>query len=208
MGGRAGGGARAGGGGAGNELSAEQKKALEWIIGGRGFNDLTYGKFKDAAVRDEVKDAIISYAKEVGLPDSFIRLDVGTLNKGYLGMAQGTHIVLAKSVYGRTYKTALKAQQGRIDDGFSFSTSKPVSRTVLHELGHVTYNIKLTSAGQAKVGEIYKKFMGSSSKSSWGRQSHKSAEEFFAEGMAKSIIGKSDSYTKALRKVVKTHSRK
>ena len=58
---------------------------------------------------------------------------------------------------------------------------------------------------KAKVGEIFSKFTSSkSTPKGWGSYSKHSAEEFFAEGMAKSLTGKSDSYTKALRKLLKS----
>ena len=197
MGGRAGGGARSGGGGG---LSSEQRQALDFLMQQSVFNPLNVRRgFSDPAVRQEVQDAIRQYAKEVGLPSSYLTMEVGTMPKGLTGMAQGEHITLAKSVYGGTYKNAMSKQQAAVDSGRAVQTSKPVSRTVWHELGHVTYN-HLSASGKAQVASAYKSFMGSGKRTGWGSQASKSAEEFFAEGMAKSLGGKSDSWTKAIRK--------
>ena len=197
MGGRAGGGARSGGGGAG--LSSDQQRAVDFLLQQSVFNPLNPRGIKDPAVRAEVMDAIRQYAKEVGLPSSYITMEVGTLPKGRLAMVQGDHIVLAKSVYGATYGHALKVQQGKIASGESVVTGKPIAKTIVHEFGHGTYK-GLSASGKAHVAATYKAFMSSKSKSGWGSYSGKNAEEFFAEGMAKGLLGKSDKWTKALRK--------
>ena len=200
MGGRSGGGARSAGGGGGGSLSSEQRQALDFLMQQSVFNPLNARSgFSDPAVRQEVQDAIRQYAKEVGLPVSYLTMEVGTMPKGFTGMAQGEHITLAKPVYGGTYKNATSKQQAAIDSGRAVQVSKPVSRTVWHELGHVTYN-GLSASGKAQVASAYKSFMGSGKRNGWGTQATKNAEEFFAEGMAKSLGGKSDSWTKAIRK--------
>lgn len=197
MGGRAGGGTGAGKGGGG--MSSEQRQALDFLMQQSVFNPLSNRGFSDPAVRQEVQDAIKKYAQEVGLPSSYLTMEVGTMAKGLTGMAQGEHITLAKSVYGGTYKNAMSKQKASVDSGRAVQTSKPVSRTVWHELGHVTYN-KLSASGKASVDAAYKSFMSSGKRNGWGSQATKNASEFFAEGMAKSLGGKSDSWTKAIRK--------
>ena len=197
MGARSGGG---GGGGVGRTLSAEQRERLDFIFRQAVFNPLnTRRGFTDSAVRQEVQDAIEKYAKEVGLPSSYMTMEIGAMPKGVTGMAQGDHITLAKSVYGGTYKNAMNKQMTAVDSGRAVQTSKPVSRTVWHELGHVTYN-NLSASGKAQVNAAYKSFMGSGKRTGWGTQATKNASEFFAEGMAKSLGGKSDAWTKAIRK--------
>lgn len=195
MGGRAGGGAR-GGGGAG--MSREQQKALDFLLSQGLFRKDYMMGFKDAAVRDEVESAIKLYAKEVGLPSSWITMEVKALPKGRLGMSQGDHIVLAKSAYGVTYGHALKVQQGRIASGESVVTGRPIAKTVIHELGHGSYN-RLSAGGKAKVDAAYKSFMSSSKRPGWGSYSTHNASEFYAEGMAKGLLGKSDKWTKAIK---------
>lgn len=50
------------------------------------------------------------------------------------------------------------------------------------------------------LAAAYKSFMGSKSKKGWGQYAAGSVEEFYADGMAKSMLGKSDRWTKAIRK--------
>ena len=157
----------------------------------------------DAKVAAELQEAVKMYAKEIGLPEP-VDIHIETLPKGRRGVSQATgYIALSKNYFGGSYEKTMKGAMDYIKSGGSVEVSRPIMKTLHHELGHKTYNY-LSSSQKSAVGAIFSKF--SSSKSTpkgWGSYSKHSAEEFFAEGMAKSLTGKSDSYTKALRKLLK-----
>ena len=205
------GGTRGAGGGAGSgSLSAEQRQLFETtmllspnlqykadLVGLKGYKGVT-----DPKVASELQEAVKMYAKEIGLSEP-ARISLETLPKGRRGAsyANGT-IALSKNYYGGSYGKTMKGATELVKSGFSVGTSRPIMETIHHELGHRTYDY-LSSSSKAKVGAIFSKFSSGKTPKGWGSYSKHSAEEFFAEGMAKSLTGKSDSYTKALRKLLK-----
>ena len=206
------GGTRGAGGGAGSgSLSAEQRQLLETsmllspniqykpdLIGVKGYKGVT-----DAKVAAELQEAVKMYAKEIGLPEP-VDIHIETLPKGRRGMSQAMgYIALSKNYFGGSYAKAMKGAMDYMKSGGSVEVSRPVMKTLHHELGHKTYNY-LSSSQKAKLGAIFSKFSSGKTPKGWGSYSKGSAEEFFAEGMAKSLTGKSDSYTKALRKLLKS----
>jgi hypothetical protein len=211
MGGRAGGGAGMGSGARGGGLSSQQREFLETtmmlspniqykanLVGVKGYKGVT-----DERVASELQEAVKIYAKEIGLAEP-VNIHIETLPKGRRGVSQATgYIALSKNYFGGSYEKTMKGAMDYIKSGGSVEVSRPIMKTLHHELGHKTYSY-LSSSQKSAVGAIFSKF--SSSKSTpkgWGSYSKHSAEEFFAEGMAKSLTGKSDSYTKALRKLLK-----
>ena len=192
-------------------LSSQQREFLETtmmlspniqykadLIGVKGYKGVT-----DERVASELQEAVKMYAKEIGLAEP-VNIHIETLPKGRRGVSQATgYIALSKNYFGGSYEKTMKGAMDYIKSGGSVEVSRPIMKTLHHELGHKTYNY-LSSSHKSAVGAIFSKF--SSSKSTpkgWGSYSKHSAEEFFAEGMAKSLTGKSDSYTKALRKLLK-----
>lgn len=91
---------------------------------------------------------------------------------------------------------------------FLNSTNKPVQHTVIHELGHATWNSHLTGKNQVAAGKevqaLYKRFQKADPKK-WGSYGKSNINEFFAEGITKAVIGKADRWGKALVKIVKKH---
>ncbi len=210
MGGRAGGGAGIGSGARGGGLSSQQREFLEQtlmispnlqfnpnLVGVKGYKGVT-----DQRVAAELQEAVKMYAKEIGLAEP-TQISLETLPKGRRGVSYGNGtIALSKNYFGGSYDKTMKGATELVKSGYSVETSRPIMKTIHHELGHRTYDY-LSSSSKAKVGAIFSKFSSSKSTKGWGSGSRKNVEEFFAEGMAKSLTGKSDSYTKALRKLLK-----
>lgn len=213
MGGRAGGGAAGGMGkdSRGGGLSDQQREFLDTtmmlspnlqykadLVGVKGYKGVT-----DEKVAAELQEGIKMYAKEIGLAEP-MQISLETLPKGRRGVSYGNGTIsLSKNYFGGSYAKTVKGATDYMKSGGSVETSRPVMKTLHHELGHRTYD-HLSSGQKAKVDAIFSKF--SSSKATpkgWGSHAKQNASEFFAEGMAKSLTGKSDSYTKALRKILK-----
>ena len=198
------GGTRGGGGSGGNtqnpslstkEGREEQKKLLELSNLLSPLNNI-----KDQKVKAEIKEALESYSKEIGLPHE-VHIVANDLPKGRLGASDGAGtITLNTKVYNKSYKNAEKELTDRMKAGKGVTTEKSLQATVHHELAHNTYT-KLSGAKKDAVGALYKKYMSDNKVKGWGSYSKKNAEEFFAEGIAKSLTGKSDYYTKALKKL-------
>ena len=193
-----------------NALSDQQREFLETTmllspnlqyrpdsIGVKGYKGMT-----DAKVASELQEGLKMYAKEIGLAEP-TQISLETLPKGRRGVSYGNGMIaLSKNYFGGSYAKTEKGAMELMESGWSVETSRPVMKTLHHELGHRTYDY-LSSGQKEKVGAIFSKFSSSNSVKGWGKGSRQNAEEFFAEGMAKSLTGKSDSYTKALRKLLK-----
>ena len=203
MGARTGGGAGMGSGGgyAKNPILStaegrkEQKRLLELSNMLSPLNNI-----KDPKVKAEIKEALESYSKEIGLPYE-VQIIASDLAKGRLGATDGGgSITLNTKYFNKSAKNAEKELSDRMKAGKGVTTNKPLQQTVHHELAHNTYS-KLSGAKKDAVGALYKKYMSDKKVKGWGSYSKNNAEEFYAEGIAKSMTGKSDSYTKALRKL-------
>ena len=212
MGGRSGGGASGGmgSGSRGGALSAQQREFLDTtmllspnlqykadLVGVKGYKGVT-----DEKVAAELQEGIKMYAKEIGLAES-TQISLETLPKGRRGVSYGNGtIALSKNYFGGSYAKTVKGATDYMKSGGSVETSRPVMKTLHHELGHRTYDY-LSSGQKTKVDAIFRKFSSKSTPKGWGSHAKQNASEFFAEGIAKSLTGKSDSYTKALRKLLK-----
>jgi hypothetical protein len=173
----------------------EQKRLLELSNMLSPLNNI-----KDPNVKAEIKEALESYSKEIGLPYE-VQIIASDLAKGRLGATDGGgSITLNTKYFNKSAKNAEKELSDRMKAGKGVTTNKPLQSTVHHELAHNTYS-KLSGAKKDAVGALYKKYMSDKKVKGWGSYSKKNAEEFYAEGIAKSMTGKSDSYTKALRKL-------
>jgi hypothetical protein len=170
----------------------------ERLVDKKGYRGVT-----DAQMEAEIKDAITQYSKEIGLaePTQFtIENTRATIGKKVVGASGFTAIALDKQYYGGSYAKSEKLARQRQESGFSVETSRPVRKTVQHELAHATYRY-LSSESKAKVAQLYSRFTSDKSTKGWGSYSKTKAEEFYAEGIAKSLGGKKDFYTTELRKL-------
>ena len=204
------GGTRSGGAGGGGSLSSEQRDLLDRtmaispnityrpdMVDAKGYSGV-----KDEKVAAELQEAVKMYAKEIGLEEP-MHITIESLPKGRRGVSYGNGtIALSKNYFAGSYEKTLKGATDYMKSGGSVETSRPIMKTLHHELGHRTYDY-LSSGQKAKVQSLYTKFTSGKTLKGWGSYSKGSASEFFAEGMAKSLTGKSDSYTKALRKLLK-----
>lgn len=89
-----------------------------------------------------------------------------------------------------------------MDAGRVTSVSKPALKTFVHEFGHKYYK-GLSSEGRMKAEQVFSHFQiaqnaGHKSTSGWGKYSGKSAEEFYSDAVAKSVLGGSDKWTRIL----------
>lgn len=210
--GRGHGGSRGSGpGGGGGGISEQQQELLDTtmlispniryrpdMIGVKGYKGVT-----DERVAAELKEGLEMYAKEIGLSEP-AHITIDTLPKGRRGASYANgSITLSKNYFGGSYEKTMKGATDYMKSGGSVETSRPIMKTLHHELGHRTYAY-LSGGSKAQVQSLYKKFVSGKTPKGWGSYSKGSAEEFFAEGMAKSLTGKSDSFTKALRKIAKS----
>lgn len=158
-----------------------------------------YQGLKDERVTAEIKSAIETYSKEIGLPEGMI-FSVGTLPKGRMAMAQNQYITLSKAYYNGSFEAAEKKFASYQRSGFSVETNRPIARNIHHEIAHRTYDY-LSRDKKQKVAALYSRFVSDKKTKGWGSYSRSSATEFYAEGIAKSLGGKSDYYTQELRKL-------
>ena len=213
MGARAGGGNASGGGGGfdfAREAIAKGHPLFE------GFRKKDYEKtmasidknIKDPQLKAEMKAAVEKMHKEMGgLPGGNEVKIVSSkeLQKlGGSGFEFGVHtgggVYLNGRYWGHGYKHAEGIMKDQIAKGKMTDTKKPALKTFVHEFGHGYYD-KLSAGGKAKVGEIFSSFKSAKSTKGWGSYSKKSPAEFYSDAVAKSVLGGSDKWTKALGKI-------
>ena len=212
MGGRAGGGARSSGGGAGNDFARDavthpliasmQQKTLNVALASVDAN------IKDPKMRAEMKAALEKMHAEMGgLPSGLTvhlggNMDVSSAGRPnvWFGVNQGNTITLNKKYMGKGYDYAAKVQTARVANGTGITTNKPGIATFVHEVGHGYYS-GLSSAGKAQVASLHASFKSSGSHKGWGTHSSSSPAEFYADAVAKSVLGTGDKWTKALGKI-------
>lgn len=159
---------------------------------------------KDPKMKAEMKAAVEKMSKEMGGLPTGMKVEIGTAKgfQGYEwhGKVQGKTITLNKKIYGGSYDKAEGRKLLSIKAGISTSTNKPAIQTFVHEFGHKYYD-RLSSGGKMKVEQVFSHFSTSKSTKGWGSYAKKSASEFYADAVAKSVLGGSDKWTKALGKI-------
>ena len=163
---------------------------------------------KDPQMKAEMKAAVDKMHKEMGgLPGGQIvkiipSKEITKLGgSGYeFGVHTGNGVYLNARYYGRGYKSAEKFNKQQMAIGKMTTVNKPAMKTFVHEFGHGYYD-RLSSGGKAQVAKVFSQFTSSKSTKGWGSYAKKSASEFYADAVAKSVLGGSDKWTKALGKI-------
>ena len=163
---------------------------------------------KDPQLKAEMKAVVEKMHKEMGgLPG---RNEVKIVSSkefqklggsGFeLGVHNGAGVFLNGRYYGKGYKSVVKINKDLMEKGRMTTVKKPAMKTFAHELGHGYYG-RLSSGGKAQVAKVFSQFASSKSTKGWGSYAKKSASEFYADAVAKSVLGGSDKWTKALGKI-------
>ena len=219
MGGRAGGGASGGMGarsrGGGFDFAREaiapghslfekfRKEAYDKTMTSIEYN------IKDPQMKAEMKAIVEKMHKEMGgLPHSGYIVKIESSKdfrkNGGSGFEFGRHnafeIALNARYYGKGYKSVEKLNKDQMAKGKMTTVNKPAMKTFVHEFGHGYYD-GLSAGGKAQVAKVFSQFTSSKSTKGWGSYAKKSASEFYADAVAKSVLGGSDKWTKALGKI-------
>lgn len=188
------------------------------IRGGKEGADNSYkGEIKKIGSLKEIKDRKLQKDLQQGISKFESRLAVRTTVKlADLNGAYGVHVTSNGKSDGvyldrksfKTYDQVRKAKLAAYKSKFSNRTNKPTQHTVVHELAHALWTNHHTGDKQKKaaveIGVLYRTFKRRNPKS-WGSYSKTNINEFFAEGITKGLLGKPDSYTKALIKISKKY---
>jgi len=180
-------------------------------------NEESLSAISDRALRRDIQQGISKFESRLGIRQRKVKL-------AELEGAYGVHVtasdgrgnMVSQGVFldSNTFKNATKEQivKNKLEaykSGFSTKTNKPSQHTVVHELAHATWNNHLTGkkykdAGR-EINKLYRSFLRESP-SGFGSYSRYNVNEFFAEGITKHVLGKSDKYKKGLRKIVKDNN--
>lgn len=166
---------------------------------------------KDPQLKAEMKAAVEKMHKEMGgLPDGAEVKIVSSKEfqklggSGYeFGVHNGAGVFLNGRYYGKGYKSVEKLNKSQMDSGKMTTVNKPAMKTFVHEFGHGYYD-RLGKTGKAQVAKVFSEFTSSKSTKGWGSYAKKSPAEFYSDAVAKSVLGGSDKWTKALGKIKPT----
>lgn len=175
---------------------------------------------KDKAVYKEVMDGIAKFNAIFGMSNDQKNIMLGRLDQWTAGTAYSytngkfKGILLNQTVFNKPLAEVVKTRQYAYSMGFSVRTSHPAQHTVVHELGHSLWNGKwTTSTDKVKMQNLFNDFRkaypttADRKKAGWGDYAASKVNEFFAEGIAKHILGKPDKYTKAIMEVAKAQDK-
>lgn len=166
-------------------------------------------EIKDRSLQRDLQQGISKFESRLG-----IRSDVKLADlKGAYGVTVVKENGKSTSVYldRKSFKTkeqVIKAKSTAYKTGFSNKTNKPTQHTVVHELGHATWTEHHSGTKHKKAGgeinTLYKTFKKANPKT-WGAYSKYNVNEFYAEGITKGVLGKSDRFSKALVRITKKY---
>lgn len=160
----------------------------------------------------DIKQGIAKYHSRLGVRQRDIKiatLDPGTNGVHVTVAGQSSNIYLSSSVFNKPKKQIIARTKRAYDSGWSTKTNKPIQHTVIHELAHATWNSHLTSpnarAASKDINKMYKAWSRDKKKKGYGEYSKTNINEFFAEVTTKSVLGKSDKYTRGIKTIIKKY---
>lgn len=166
---------------------------------------------KDRELQREIQQGIAKYESRLGIRTTNIMLaDLeGAYGVHVTAGGKSEGIYLSKAHYkNRTADEVARNKQSGYKAKFSTRTNKPVQHTLIHELGHATWNSALSSKGAVNASKsiqsMYKTFKKERPKT-YGSYAYSNVNEFWAETTAKAVLGKSDKYTTFLKKTIKKY---
>jgi len=186
--------------------------------GGREGSDSNYsGTIKNVGSLKEISDRALQKDLQQGISKFESRLGVRTdVKLADLNGAYGVHVTANGKSDGvyldrnsfKNKEQVINAKENAYKTGFSNKTNKPTQHTVVHELSHSLWTNHHSSSKHIKAGDEIKKVYNSFKKDnpkSWGSYGKTNINEFYAEGITKGVLGKSDKYTKSLIKITKKY---
>lgn len=180
-------------------------------FGGDIKNKESLKNIKDRELQREIQQGISKYESRLGLRTKNIMI-------ADLSGAFGVHVTVGGKSEGvyldkKTFKNGTvekinKVKKAAYKSKFLTATNKPVQHTIVHELGHATWNSHLKSANAISAGRsiksAYKKFLKENPKG-YGKYSKSNVNEFWAEATTKAVLGTSDEYTKFVKRTIKKY---
>lgn len=178
------------------------------------------GEIKNVESLKNIKDRELQREIQQGISKYESRLGIGTTNimLADLSGAYGVHVTVNGKSDGiyldkRTFKkgnvdkiTAIKKAAYRTK--FLTKTNKPVQHTIVHELGHATWNSNFRSENAIKasrsIREMYAKFSKEKPKG-YGKYAYSNVNEFWAEVTTRAVLGSSDKYTRFVKSTIKKY---
>lgn len=166
---------------------------------------------KDRELQREIQQGISKYESRLGIRQKNIML-------ADLEGAHGVHVTMngesegvylnKKSFKNGTVDKIIKVKNSAYKTKFLTKTNKPVQHTIVHELGHATWNSHFKAANAREAGKsirtMYAKFTKEKPKG-YGKYAHSNINEFWAEATSKAVLGSSDKYTKFVKDTIKKY---
>jgi hypothetical protein len=169
----------------------------------------------DTQLRREIQQGISKYESRLGVRQTNVQL-------ANLDGAVGVHVTSGGKSEG-VYLDKKSFKKASVEDvnvmkrnaykaKFLTETNKPVQHTIVHELGHATWNKYLTSPAAVKARPViearYKQFLKeyeAGKAKGYGKYSTSNVNEFWAEATTKAVLGKPDKYTRFVKETIKKY---
>ena len=178
------------------------------------------GEIKNIESLKNIQDRELQREIQQGISKYESRFGIGTQNimladlQGAYGVAvtkngKADGIYLDKKTFKNgNVKKIVTAKTGAYKSKFLTRTNKPVQHTIVHELGHATWNSALSSSNAVKasssIRSMYAKFTKEKPKG-YGKYAYSNINEFWAEVTTRAVLGSSDKYTSFVKKTIKKY---
>lgn len=180
---------------------------------GKLSNPKSLSNIRDISLYRDVTSAISRYHSVLGVRQREIGLaelgsGVGGVHVTRNGESHGIYLNSMVFENGTSKTVADWAKKG-YKSGYLTKTNKPVAHIVTHELAHSTWNsnfkgAKYKGAGK-EVEKLYRTWRKDTKKTGYGSYAKVNVNEFWAEVITKSVIGKGDEYTRKAKSIVKKY---
>ncbi|WP_392436447.1 hypothetical protein ACF3N7_05295 [Cruoricaptor ignavus] len=191
------------GGGIGNDGGGNYKMTIK--------NKESLKNMKNRELQREIQQGIAKYESRLGIRTRNIMLaDLqGAYGAHVTANGESEGIYLNKRTFKNgTVKKINSVKEDAYKSGFLTRTNKPVQHTIVHELGHATWNSHLKSANAIAAGKSiktkYQQFLKENPKA-YGRYSKSNVNEFWAEVTTKAVLGRNDKYTRFVKNTIKKY---
>lgn len=178
------------------------------------------GSVKNPESLKNIKDRELQREIQQGISKYESRLGIGTKNimLADLAGAYGVHVTVGGKSEGiyldkKTFKNGnvkkvTTTKKAAYKSKFLTQTNKPVQHTIVHELGHATWNSHLSSqkavSASKSIRTMYAKFKKEKPKG-YGKYAYSNVNEFWAEATTRAVLGSNDKYTGFVKKTIKKY---
>ena len=171
---------------------------------------------QNKSVYDALMDSISRFHSVLGVRQKKVKLadglpdNIGGVHVTRGGESEGIYLnaKIFQPKEATTQSVAAWAQAG-MDSGHLTKHNRAVGGIILHELGHAVWTSSMAGkryqAAGKEIKELYRNFIQDKDKQFYGKYSHTSVNEMWAEICARSVSGYRDKYVDTVKHIIRKY---